>query len=55
MLTETVFAIPGMDRDEGSDLNHDYPVLRADHVALVFVIVNLIVDISMRPSTRGSG
>ena len=49
VLTETVFAIPGM----GSWLkeaifNHDYPVLQGGimFLALVFVIVNLVVDIS---------
>jgi peptide/nickel transport system permease protein len=49
ILTETVFAFPGM----GSWLreaifNRDYPVLQGGilFLALVFVIVNLIVDIS---------
>lgn len=49
VLTETVFAIPGM----GSWLkeaifNRDYPVLQGGilFLALVFVIVNLIVDLS---------
>ena len=49
VLTETVFAIPGM----GSWLkeaifNHDYPVLQGGilFLAFVFVIVNLIVDIA---------
>ena len=49
VLTETVFAIPGM----GSWLkeaifNHDYPVLQGGilFLAFVFVIVNLLVDIS---------
>jgi len=49
VLTETVFAIPGM----GSWLkeaifNHDYPVLQSGimFLALVFVIVNLIVDVT---------
>jgi peptide/nickel transport system permease protein len=49
VLTETVFAIPGM----GSWLkeaifNHDYPVLQGGilFLAFVFVIVNLIVDIT---------
>ena len=49
VLTETVFAIPGM----GSWLkeaifNHDYPVLQGGilFLAIVFVFVNLIVDIT---------
>ncbi len=49
VLTETVFAFPGM----GSYLrdaifNRDYPVLQGGilFLALVFVFVNLIVDIS---------
>jgi peptide/nickel transport system permease protein len=49
VLTETVFAIPGM----GSWLkeaifNHDYPVLQGGilFLAFVFVMVNLIVDIT---------
>ena len=49
VLTETVFAIPGM----GSWLkeaifNHDYPVLQGGilFLAIVFVLVNLIVDIT---------
>jgi peptide/nickel transport system permease protein len=49
VLTETVFAIPGM----GSWLkeaifNHDYPVLQGGilFLAFVFVIVNLLVDIA---------
>ena len=49
VLTETVFAIPGM----GSWLkeaifNHDYPVLQGGilFLAFVFVMVNLLVDIA---------
>jgi peptide/nickel transport system permease protein len=49
VLTETVFAIPGM----GSWLkeaifNHDYPVLQGGilFLAFVFVVVNLIVDVA---------
>jgi peptide/nickel transport system permease protein len=49
VLTETVFAIPGM----GSWLkeaifNHDYPVLMGGilFLAFVFVLVNLVVDIT---------
>jgi peptide/nickel transport system permease protein len=49
ILTETVFAIPGM----GSWLaeaikDRDYPVLQGGilFVAVVFVLVNLIVDLS---------
>ena len=48
VLTETVFAIPGM----GSWLkeaifNHDYPVLQGGilFLAVVFVFVNLLVDV----------
>ena len=49
VLTETVFAIPGM----GSWLkeaifNRDYPVLQGGilFLAVVFVLVNLLVDIT---------
>ena len=49
VLTETVFAIPGM----GSWLaqaifNRDYPVIQGGvlFLAIVFVFVNLIVDLS---------
>jgi dipeptide transport system permease protein len=49
VLTETVFAIPGM----GSWLveaieNRDYPVLQGGilFLAMIFVLVNLVVDIS---------
>src|SRR5207249_746009 len=49
VLTETVFAFPGMGswlRD--AIFNRDYPVLQGGilFLALVFVVVNLIVDIS---------
>ena len=49
VLTETVFAFPGMGswlRD--AIFNRDYPVLQGGilFLALVFVFVNLIVDIS---------
>ena len=49
ILTETVFAIPGMGTWlAGAIESRDYPVLQGGilFVALVFVIVNLIVDIS---------
>lgn len=49
VLTETVFAIPGMGSwMKEAIFNHDYPVLQSGimFLALVFVIVNLIVDIS---------
>jgi peptide/nickel transport system permease protein len=49
VLTETIFAYPGM----GSWLqmaitNRDYPVLQGGilFLALIFVLVNLVVDIS---------
>jgi peptide/nickel transport system permease protein len=49
VLTETVFAFPGMGswlRD--AIFNRDYPVLQGGilFVAIVFVLVNLVVDIS---------
>jgi peptide/nickel transport system permease protein len=49
VLTETVFAIPGMGSwMKEAIFNHDYPVLQSGimFLALVFVIVNLVVDIS---------
>ena len=49
ILTETVFAIPGMGTWlAGAIESRDYPVLQGGilFVALVFVIVNLIVDVS---------
>ena len=60
VLTETVFAIPGM----GSWLkeaifNRDYPVLQGGilFLAVVFVFVNLLVDITyalLNPRVRVS-
>jgi peptide/nickel transport system permease protein len=60
VLTETVFAIPGM----GSWLaqaifNRDYPVLQGGilFLAIVFVLVNLLVDITyalLNPRVRVS-
>jgi peptide/nickel transport system permease protein len=49
VLTETVFAIPGMGRWlTDAIFNRDYPVLQAGilFLSIVFVLVNLIVDIS---------
>ncbi len=49
VLTETVFAIPGMGSwMKEAILNHDYPVLQGGilFIAIVFVVVNLIVDIT---------
>jgi peptide/nickel transport system permease protein len=49
VLTETVFAIPGMGSwMKEAIFNHDYPVLQSGimFLAVVFVIVNLIVDIT---------
>ncbi len=49
ILTETVFAIPGMGTWLADAIgNRDYPVLQGGilFVALVFVIVNLLVDVS---------
>ena len=49
ILTETVFAIPGMGSWlAGAIEDRDYPVLQGGilFVALVFVLVNLLVDIS---------
>ena len=59
ILTETVFAIPGMGTWlAGAIEDRDYPVLQGGilFVALVFVIVNLLVDISYgvpRPAHPG--
>jgi peptide/nickel transport system permease protein len=49
VVTETVFAIPGMGSwMKEAIFNHDYPVLQSGimFLALVFVIVNLVVDIA---------
>jgi peptide/nickel transport system permease protein len=49
VLTETVFAIPGMGRWlTDAIFNRDYPVLQAGilFLSFVFVLVNLLVDIS---------
>ena len=49
ILTETVFAIPGMGSWlAGAIEDRDYPVLQGGilFVALIFVIVNLLVDVS---------
>ncbi|MDQ3672198.1 MAG: ABC transporter permease [Actinomycetota bacterium] len=49
ILTETVFAIPGMGSWlAGAIESRDYPVLQGGilFVALIFVIVNLLVDVS---------
>ena len=49
VLTETVFAIPGMGSwMKEAIFNHDYPVLQSGimFLAVVFVVVNLIVDIT---------
>src|SRR4051812_625196 len=49
VLTETVFAYPGMGFWlQGAIANRDYPVLQGGimFLALVFVLVNLLVDIS---------
>jgi peptide/nickel transport system permease protein len=49
VLTETIFSLPGLGRlMVDSILNRDYPVVQAGAivVALVFVIINLLVDIS---------
>ena len=49
VLTETVFAIPGMGRWlTDAIFNRDYPVLQAGilFLSIVFVLVNLVVDIS---------
>jgi ABC-type dipeptide/oligopeptide/nickel transport system permease component len=47
VLTETIFALPGLGRlMVDSILNRDYPVVQAGalFIALVFVLVNLAVD-----------
>jgi peptide/nickel transport system permease protein len=49
ILTETVFALPGMGTWLADAIfNRDYPVLQAGilFLAVVFVLVNLLVDIS---------
>ena len=49
VLTETVFAIPGMGSWIAQAIfNRDYPVIQGGvlFLAIVFVFVNLIVDIS---------
>jgi peptide/nickel transport system permease protein len=49
VLTESVFAIPGMGRWlTDAIFNRDYPVLQAGilFLSIVFVVVNLVVDIS---------
>jgi len=49
VLTETVFAIPGMGSwVKEAIFNHDYPVLQGGilFIAVVFVLVNLVVDIT---------
>ena len=49
VLTETVFAVPGMGRWlVDAIFNRDYPVLQGGilFLAVVFVLVNLLVDIS---------
>ncbi|MGZ4399942.1 MAG: ABC transporter permease subunit, partial [Gaiellaceae bacterium] len=49
VLTETVFAWPGVGSWlTGAIFNRDYPVLQAGilFLAIVFVLVNLLVDIS---------
>ncbi len=49
ILTETVFAIPGMGSWLAGAIEHrDYPVLQGGilFVAVVFVLVNLLVDVS---------
>ena len=49
VLTETIFALPGLGRlMVDSILSRDYPVVQAAalFVALVFVVVNLLVDLA---------
>ena len=49
VLTETVFALPGMGTQLiSSILSRDYAVVQAFTViiALIFVVINLIVDLS---------
>jgi peptide/nickel transport system permease protein len=49
VLTETIFALPGLGRlMVASILSRDYPVVQAGALltAFVFVLVNLLVDIS---------
>jgi peptide/nickel transport system permease protein len=58
VLTETIFSLPGLGRlMVDSILNRDYPVVQAGamSIAAVFVLVNLLVDISyglLDPRTR---
>ncbi len=49
VLTETIYALPGLGRlMVNSILNRDYPVVQAAaiFIAVVFVLVNLVVDIA---------
>jgi len=49
VLTETIFALPGLGRlMVDSILSRDYPVVQAGalFIAFVFVLVNLLVDLS---------
>jgi peptide/nickel transport system permease protein len=49
VLTETIYSLPGLGRlMVDSILNRDYPVVEAGamFIALVFVLVNLLVDLS---------
>jgi peptide/nickel transport system permease protein len=49
VLTETIYALPGLGRlMVDSILNRDYPVVEAGamFIALIFVLVNLLVDLS---------
>jgi peptide/nickel transport system permease protein len=49
VLTETIFSLPGLGRlMVDSILSRDYPVVQAGalFIALVFMLVNLLVDLS---------
>ena len=51
VLTETIFSLPGLGRlMVDSILSRDYPVVQAGalFIAVVFVLVNLVVDLSYR-------
>jgi ABC-type dipeptide/oligopeptide/nickel transport system permease subunit len=56
-VVETVFTIPGLGRLlVDSIFGRDYPVIQGCllFIAFVYVLVNLVVDLSIRSSTRGS-
>ena len=58
MVTETVFGWPGVARlTVTAVLERDFPLIQGAvlWLAVVFIIANLMVDVTYSPSTRGSG